>query len=79
MLEKHMKWGDGFIFIYSLTEKASLSYINTVKDILDKVKGRECPIVLVANKCDLMSRGKSQTKMTMEVVNDFTAQNLKYQ
>ncbi|XP_045196022.2 ras-related and estrogen-regulated growth inhibitor-like [Mercenaria mercenaria] len=54
-LEKHIKWGDGFILLYSLTEKSSLTYLDSVKDAIEKNKGRECPLVLVANKSDLMS------------------------
>lgn len=54
VLEKHVKWGDGFIFLYSLTDKASLTYLEEVKDVLEKVKGRECPLALVGNKSDLI-------------------------
>lgn len=55
VLEKHVKWGDGFIFIYSLTDKNSLHYLEEVKEVLEKLKGRECPLALVGNKSDLIS------------------------
>lgn len=54
-LEKHIKWGDGYVLLYSLTEKSSLTYLDNVKDTIEKFKGRDCPLVLVANKSDLMS------------------------
>ncbi|XP_052811735.1 ras-related and estrogen-regulated growth inhibitor-like [Mya arenaria] len=54
-IEKHTKWGDGYILIYSLTDRASLTYLSEVKDIITKVKGRDCPLTLVGNKSDLIS------------------------
>ncbi|WAR08766.1 RIT1-like protein, partial [Mya arenaria] len=54
-IEKHTKWGDGYILIYSLTDRASLTYLSEVKDIITKVKGCDCPLTLVGNKSDLIS------------------------
>lgn len=53
--ENHIRWGEGFVFIYSITDKASFEYACTLKDMLVKSRGSEVPAVLVANKCDLLS------------------------
>ncbi|KAL4233002.1 hypothetical protein ACF0H5_007688 [Mactra antiquata] len=55
VLEKHIRWGDGFIFLYSLIEKASIGYLNNMREVLEKIKGKDCPLVLVGNKSDLLS------------------------
>lgn len=66
-LDRHIRWADGFVLLYSLTDKTSIDFLDNIKDVIDKVKGRECPRVLVANKCDLLSareiadEGKSET------------------
>lgn len=70
-LEKHIKWGEGFILLYSLTEKSSLRYIDNVKDVIEKVKGRECPLVLVANKSDLMSAREIKEEENSEISGRF--------
>jgi len=54
-VEKHVKWGDGYVLMYSLTDSASLAYLNEIKDVLFRLKGRECPVVVVGNKSDLIS------------------------
>ncbi|XP_062575500.1 ras-related and estrogen-regulated growth inhibitor-like [Saccostrea cucullata] len=53
--ESHIKWGDGFVFIYSITDRKSYEYINTLKDMLVKIRGPDMPAIVVANKCDLLS------------------------
>ncbi|XP_062595953.1 ras-related and estrogen-regulated growth inhibitor-like [Saccostrea cucullata] len=53
--ENHIKWGDGFVFIYSITDRKSYEYINTLKDMLVKIRGPDMPAIVVANKCDLLS------------------------
>ncbi|CAC5372519.1 unnamed protein product [Mytilus coruscus] len=52
---KHIKWGDGFVFIYSVTDVDSFREACRLKDIILKLKGSETPIVLIANKCDMLS------------------------
>ena len=54
-LEKHIKWGDGFILIYSIADRHSLNILQEFWETIDRVKGREVPLVLVGNKSDLLS------------------------
>ena len=52
---KHIKWGDGFVCIYSVTDSESFREACRLKDNILKLKGTETPIVLVANKCDMLT------------------------
>ena len=54
-LEKHIKWGDGFILLYSITDRQSLNLLQEFWEIIDREKGREVPLVLVGNKSDLLT------------------------
>ena len=56
-LEKHIKWGDGFILLYSITDRHSLTLLQEFWEIINSVKGqgREVPLVLVGNKSDLLT------------------------
>lgn len=59
MREQYMRKGDGFLIVYSVTDVASFeSVANFVTQIL-RVKDRDtCPMLLVANKVDLVSLRK---------------------
>ncbi|XP_046546559.1 ras-related and estrogen-regulated growth inhibitor-like [Haliotis rubra] len=54
-LEKHLRWGDGFVLLYSVTDRQSFQEATKLKDWLFKVRGQDTPIVLVANKSDLLT------------------------
>lgn len=54
-LEKHIKWGDGFILLFSITDRQSLNLLQEVWENIEMVKGREVPLVLVGNKSDLLT------------------------
>lgn len=52
---KHIRWGDGFVCIYSVTDRESFLEACRLKDNIIKIKGTETPVVLVANKCDMLT------------------------
>ncbi|KAL3883397.1 hypothetical protein ACJMK2_029758 [Sinanodonta woodiana] len=54
VMEKHIKWGEGFILIYSVIDKSSLEEAIKAQERIAKIKGTEVPAVLVGNKCDLL-------------------------
>lgn len=54
-LEKHIKWGDGFILLYSITDRHSLGQLQDIWEHIERVKGRDVPLVLVGNKSDLLT------------------------
>lgn len=52
-----MRGGEGFLLIYSVTDKRSFSEIKKFKEMIDRVRNYESvPIVLVGNKSDLESK-----------------------
>ncbi|XP_031566265.1 ras-like protein 1 [Actinia tenebrosa] len=59
MRESYIKSGDGFLLVYSVTDKESFSAISAIREQILSVKGEKGKIntntamVLVGNKCDL--------------------------
>ena len=57
MREQYMKFGEGFLLVYSVTDKSSYQELETFIDTIQWVKDidqvKKVPIVLVGNKCDL--------------------------
>ncbi|CAG5132589.1 unnamed protein product, partial [Candidula unifasciata] len=53
--EKHIRWADGFVLIYSVTDRLSYQTACKLKEIIFQFRGSEVPIVLVANKHDLLT------------------------
>lgn len=53
-LESHVKWADGFLLIYSVTDRNSFSLLHDFQSILirQRTPDEATPIVLVANKID---------------------------
>ena len=54
-LERHVKWADGFVLMYSVTERASLEEARRLKEVVYTHRHAEVPMVLVANKSDLLT------------------------
>ncbi|KAH9499076.1 GTP-binding protein Rit2 [Bulinus truncatus] len=54
-LEKHVKWADGFILMYSVTSRVSYQEACKLKEILFQHRGADLPVVLVSNKHDLLT------------------------
>ena len=52
--ESHMRWGDGFIIVYDITDRGSFEDVAPLRSLLEDVKKpKNVPLVLVGNKCDL--------------------------
>ncbi|XP_076466763.1 ras-related and estrogen-regulated growth inhibitor-like [Babylonia areolata] len=54
-LERHVKWADGFVLVYSVTDRGSLEEARRLKDVLYTHRHQDTPLVLVANKSDLLT------------------------
>ncbi|KAK3789723.1 hypothetical protein RRG08_036016 [Elysia crispata] len=54
-LEKHVRWADGCLLIYSVTDKDSYQAACALKDNLFQQRGSDLPVVLVSNKHDLLT------------------------
>ena len=56
MRDQYMRTGQGFILVYAITSRSSFDEIVTFKDQILRVKDKDrVPMVLVGNKCDLVS------------------------
>uniref|UniRef100_A0A8B9LKQ1 Ras-related and estrogen-regulated growth inhibitor n=1 Tax=Astyanax mexicanus TaxID=7994 RepID=A0A8B9LKQ1_ASTMX len=52
--EGHMRWGDGFILVYDITDRGSFEEVAPLRSLLEEVKRpKHAPLVLVGNKADL--------------------------
>lgn len=65
MMEMNIRWAEVFILVYSVIDKVSFDDIHRLKFLIRFYKRRkkiynyesyECPVILVANKCDLYGR-----------------------
>ncbi|KAK6190066.1 hypothetical protein SNE40_002005 [Patella caerulea] len=56
--EGYVKWADGFILVYSITDRQSFEDVVNVKQYLDDVKKTNVQCVLVGNKVDLLHERK---------------------
>uniref|UniRef100_H2LZJ4 small monomeric GTPase n=1 Tax=Oryzias latipes TaxID=8090 RepID=H2LZJ4_ORYLA len=49
-----MRWGDGFIIVYDITDRGSFEDVAPLRSLLEEVKKpKNVPLVLVGNKSDL--------------------------
>ncbi|XP_030613683.1 ras-related protein M-Ras isoform X2 [Archocentrus centrarchus] len=68
MREQYMRTGDGFLIVFSVTDKASFEHVDRFHQLILRVKDREAfPMVLVANKVDLVHLRKVTTDQGQEM------------
>ena len=54
MRELYIRSGEGFLLVYSITSRDSFEKISTLHEQILRVKNNDgCPVILIANKCDL--------------------------
>ncbi|KAA8579980.1 hypothetical protein FQN60_005515, partial [Etheostoma spectabile] len=52
--EGHVRWGDGFVIVYDITDRGSFEEVAPLRSLLEEVKKpKNVPLVLVGNKSDL--------------------------
>jgi Ras-like without CAAX 1 len=62
MREQYMRGGEGFILVYSVTDKRSFQEIRRYKEMIDRVRNYETvPMVIAGNKSDLEDRRQVST------------------
>ncbi|KAE8581636.1 hypothetical protein XENTR_v10024864 [Xenopus tropicalis] len=76
MREQYMRTGDGFLIVYSVTDKASFEHVDRFHQLILRVKDRESfPMILVANKVDLIHLRKVSSEQGKEMA---TKHNIPY-
>lgn len=72
MREQYMRGGEGFILVYTVTERRSFQEIRRFKEMIDRVRNYEnVPIVIAGNKKDLEQRRQVSTKEGESMAKDF--------
>ncbi|KAL8573470.1 hypothetical protein ACOMHN_047741 [Nucella lapillus] len=54
-LERHVKWADGFVLMFSVTDRHSLEAARHLKEVVYSHRHQDIPVVVVANKSDLLT------------------------
>ncbi|XP_018620454.1 ras-related protein M-Ras isoform X3 [Scleropages formosus] len=68
MREQYMRTGDGFLIVFSVTDKASFKHVDRFHQLILRVKDRESfPMILVANKVDLVHLRKVTSEQGREM------------
>nr|CAB3263944.1 ras-related protein M-Ras-like [Phallusia mammillata] len=72
MREQYMRTGDGFLIVYSVTDRASYDHVPEFHELILKVKD-ECsfPALLVANKVDLVHQRVVREEEGQEMAKQF--------
>ncbi|XP_045435213.1 ras-related protein M-Ras isoform X2 [Pipistrellus kuhlii] len=74
MREQYMRTGDGFLIVFSVTDKASFEHVDRFHQLILRVKDRESfPMILVANKVDLMHLRKITREQGKEMATKHNA------
>ncbi|MBN3303725.1 ras-related and estrogen-regulated growth inhibitor [Amia ocellicauda] len=70
-LETSIKWGDGFLIMYSVTDRGSFEAVSRLKRLIDHVKQTlGIPTVIVANKCDMENGRVVRTEEGQSLASD---------
>ncbi|CAK8688653.1 ras-related protein M-Ras-like [Clavelina lepadiformis] len=72
MREQYMRTGDGFLIVYSVTDRASYDHVPEFHDLILRVKDETAfPALLVANKVDLVHQRVVQEEEGREMAQQF--------
>lgn len=72
MREQYMRTGDGFLIVYSVTDRASYDHVPEFQDLIHRVKEQgQFPALLVANKVDLVHQRVVQEDEGREMAQQF--------
>ena len=58
LLDMWINYAEGFLLVFAINDKESFNALKGKYDRIMKVKGTNCPIILVGNKCDLEDKRK---------------------
>lgn len=70
MREQYMRTGEGFLLVYSITDRQSFEEIMTFQQQILRVKDKDYfPMIVVGNKCDLDGERQVSTQGACPQVN----------
>ena|SRR3990167_3716747 len=72
MRDQYIRTGEGFICVYSVTTRSSFEEIIVLREKIQRAKEQEkVPMVLVGNKCDLMTERQVSAAEGMALAKSF--------
>lgn len=72
MREQYMRSGEGFVIMYSITDRQSFREVSQAKKQIERLRRSEdIPMVLVANKTDLESKREVTTEEGQALAQEF--------
>ncbi|KAI9296641.1 ras-like protein 1 [Neoconidiobolus thromboides FSU 785] len=75
MREQYMRTGEGFLMVYSITDKESFLEVSALKELILRVKDKDIfPIVIAGNKCDLESERQVTVQEGKDLASTFKCQ-----
>ena len=74
MREQYMRTGEGFLLVYSITDRQSFEEIMTFQQQILRVKDKDYfPMIVVGNKCDLEGERQVSTQGLSHYAHPFTS------
>ncbi|XP_058237372.1 ras-related and estrogen-regulated growth inhibitor isoform X1 [Hemibagrus wyckioides] len=75
-LESSIKWGDGFLIVYSVTDRSSFEAVARLKRLIDHIRqSLGIPTVIVANKNDMENGRAVRTEEGQALARDLRCVN----
>merc|ERR1712137_913317 len=72
MREQYMRTGEGFLLVYSITDRQSFEEIMTFQQQILRVKDKDYfPMIVVGNKCDLDGERQVSTQEGQNLARQF--------
>lgn len=72
MREQYMRTGEGFLLVYSITDRQSFEEIMTFQQQILRVKDKDYfPMIVVGNKCDLEGERQVSTQEGQNLARQF--------
>jgi len=72
MREQYMRTGEGFLLVYSITDRQSFEEIMTFQQQILRVKDKDYfPMIVVGNKCDLDGERQVSTQEGQQLAKNF--------
>ncbi|XP_056451539.1 ras-related and estrogen-regulated growth inhibitor isoform X3 [Gadus chalcogrammus] len=70
-VESCIRWADGFLLLYSITQRVSFQEVEPIKKLIDHIKqSPAAPTVLIANKADLETGREVTTEEGQNLAKD---------
>ena len=74
LLDMWINYAEGFLLVFAINDKESFNALKGKYDRIMKVKGTNCPIILVGNKCDLESAREVQEAEAKELAQSWNCE-----